>query len=719
MKSILNKIKNADRMIWIIFAGALIVRLIYLFQIQDSPFFNFPQIDALWHHLWAKDIASGHIIGNEVFFRAPLYPYFLGLIYSVFGDGPVAVRIIQSLLGSISCVLIFLIALKVFNRSVAVIAGIISSLYAILIYFDNELLITNLFVFLTLLLLLVILNTKLSAGPKRYYLIGLLAGLAAIARPTILIALPILIFYLFFYRNPKIKTRANRLKFSAVFLAGLLTIILPVTIRNYAVGHDLVLISYQGGVNFWIGNNEQADGKTAGAPGNFKAYDEYQDNVKFSSERVAEMACGHDLKPSEISSYWYGRGFSFIVNNPLKFIKLSLTKLYFSWNGYEIESNRDLYAQRPYSSLYSALIWHSGLGFPFGLIAPLALLGIFYIFRSWKREYLLLLGFLASYQIILIMFFVTARFRAPMLPVIIMLCAFGLYQLYRNRHKTKFIAGSALTLLVLIILSNTTFLNIKPASGARNNQALASIFMRQNQLDSAVVYARQAVAEDRNNAEAWAFLGAALEMKQDFVNASAAFQNSVNLNPNDALTQNHLGYNYLKTGQLEMALTACSRALQIDSTIIDIYTNLGNIYTATNQPEKAFDIMQRGYKNAETDIAFLNNYAIALQKQNNYSLAIEVLLQVVQKDPDYILARINLGNLYFQSQNPQEAEYHYLEALRLDDNNIQANLNLAQLYMRTNQVDKAMPLIDKILSLHPDNETALQLRRMIIQNSQN
>ena len=706
-------------MVWIILAGALVLRLIYLFQTAGSPFFDFPQIDALWHHLWASEIAGGNLLGSEVFFRAPLYPYFLGLIYSIFGDGPTAIRIVQSVLGSISCVLIYLIALRVFNRPIAIIAGIISALYAVLIYFDNELLITNLFVLLTLLLLLLILNTKLTASWKRYYLLGIMAGLAAVARPTILVTLPILIFYLCFYGNPKIKTTAVKIKFSAVLIAGVLTVVLPVTIRNYAVGHDLVLISYQGGVNFWIGNNEQADGKTAGAPGNFKAYDEYQDNVKFSSERVAELELGHKLKPSELSSYWYGRGFSFIVNHPGQFLKLTLTKLYFSWNGYEIESNRDLYTQRPYSPLFSVLLWDYGLAFPFGIVGPLALLGIFLLFRSWKREYLLLLGFLASYQIVLIIFFVTARFRTPMLPVIIIFSAFALYQLYANRHKIKFIAQSGLTVLILIILANTSFLGIKPASGARNNQALASIFMRQNRLDSALVYARQAVEDDRQSAEAWAFLGAALEMKQDFAKAADAFQSSVNLNPNDALTQNHLGYNYLKSGQMEQALTACSRALQIDSTIIDIYTNLGNIYAALNQPDRAFEIMQRGYKNAEPDIAFLNNYAIALQKQNNYSLAIEVLLQVVQKDPGYLLARVNLGNLYFQARNPAEAEYHYLEALKLDNTNIQANLNLAQLYMRTDQTDKAVPLIEKVLGIHPDNKTALQLRQMILQNSRN
>jgi 4-amino-4-deoxy-L-arabinose transferase-like glycosyltransferase len=123
MESITNRLKHVNKPAVIIFCIAFVLRLIYIFQMQDSPFFNFPQIDTLWHHLWAKEIAGGNIIGNEAFFRAPLYPYFLGLIYSIFGDGPIAYRIIQSLLGSISCVLIYLITLRLFTKHTAIIAG--------------------------------------------------------------------------------------------------------------------------------------------------------------------------------------------------------------------------------------------------------------------------------------------------------------------------------------------------------------------------------------------------------------------------------------------------------------------------------------------------------------------------------------------------------------------------------------------------------------------
>ena len=68
-----------------------------------------------------------------------------------------------------------------------------------------------------------------------------------------------------------VDTAANGLAEPAVGGGGdggvLLVVVLPITIRNCAVGGDAVLIASQGGVNFYIGNNPDSDGRTAIVPG--------------------------------------------------------------------------------------------------------------------------------------------------------------------------------------------------------------------------------------------------------------------------------------------------------------------------------------------------------------------------------------------------------------------------------------------------------------------
>ena len=81
-----------------VYITALGLRLIYLWQIHDAPFFDLVIGDAKSYDLWAQRIATGQWLGQEVFYQAPLYPYFMGVWYWVFGHSLLAVRIIQALL---------------------------------------------------------------------------------------------------------------------------------------------------------------------------------------------------------------------------------------------------------------------------------------------------------------------------------------------------------------------------------------------------------------------------------------------------------------------------------------------------------------------------------------------------------------------------------------------------------------------------------------------
>jgi len=693
--------------VWIILL-ALALRAIYIVQIQDSPYYHYPQIDALWHHLWAQEIASGEIIGKEVFFRAPLYPYFLGAIYAVFGDGPLAPRIIQSLIGTASCLLIFLIARRLFNRKIAALAGLIAAAYPLFIYFDNELLLETLFIFLMLLMFFFALKAKEHLTGRRLFLTGLFCGLSAITRPTILIALPIILYYLFLHDRTGVFNLRRLLIGLLLLLGGMAVAIAPVTIRNYAVGRDFVPIAYQGGVNFWIGNNPQADGKTAAAPGYYKAYQEYQDNVKFSSARIAEERQGRRLKPSEISDYWYGQGLEFIRTKPLAFLGLSLKKLYFTWNAYELEGNRDIYSQRAHSSLFAVLLWHKLIGFPFGLLAPLALAGIIIMLMNFKKN-IFLLGFLFSYQLALILYFTTSRLRLPTLPFLIILAAVAIRYFLSAKSSRPALLAPLLATAIGLIVVNTNLFGMKPPNEARNYQSQAEIFIRRGQADSAIVYAQMAIKEQPGDPVSLAFLGTAYELKGDYMKASEAYIKSLALNDRDAFVQNHLGYCLFRLGELEDALEACTKALSIDSTIIEIYTNLGYIYGQMKNTGKALEIYRQGYQIDSTNVGFLNNYAVALRDARLLEEAVAVLRQAAVIDPQYLPARVNLAGFHLEMGKIAEAESLYQEALKLAPNNIQANLNFAQLYIRTGRAEQAIPYLQKILRLQPGHETAQRL----------
>src|SRR5438034_7579853 len=135
-----------------IFATALAVRLVHVWQIRASPFFSVLMGDSRGYDDWAQRIAGGDWIGREVFYQAPLYPYLLGVIYAIGGRSLLLVRVIQAVIGSASCVLLGLAASRLFSRRAVlrqaqdgpepgrragVVAGLMLALYAPAIFVDG------------------------------------------------------------------------------------------------------------------------------------------------------------------------------------------------------------------------------------------------------------------------------------------------------------------------------------------------------------------------------------------------------------------------------------------------------------------------------------------------------------------------------------------------------------------------------------------------------
>jgi hypothetical protein len=107
-----------EKILWaaIIFSVALFVRIMHLGDLSAAPFFGSRIGDAEVYDEWAQGIAAGDWIGDRVFYQAPLYPYFLGMVYSFVGNDMGHVLKLQALLGSLSCVLLGLATWRLFSK---------------------------------------------------------------------------------------------------------------------------------------------------------------------------------------------------------------------------------------------------------------------------------------------------------------------------------------------------------------------------------------------------------------------------------------------------------------------------------------------------------------------------------------------------------------------------------------------------------------------------
>ena len=433
-----------DRILFVsivLFAFAL--RLIYMLQWQECPIFDHPKIDELYHDEWAAAIAAGENYVTGPYFRAPLYPAFLGMIYKVFGHDYLAPRLIQSLFGALGCGIVFLLGRMHFDRRVGAVAGLAAAGYWTLVFFDGELLIPSLIVFLDLILIWLLSRADRGGSRVAYGLAGVVLGLSAIARPNVLLFGPAIAVWLMVKHR---KQFWRGIGYAACVTAGCLMVVLPITVRNYVVGKDLVLIASQGGLNFYIGNNPQSDGRTAIAPrGALDFWGSYQRAIQ-----QAEQDLGRELNPSEVSDYYYKLGWEFIRDHPGQAMALTWLKIRLFWSRWEIANNKCLYF---WTRHFAPIVKLLPLGF--SVVGPLGILGLV---LCWRRrvELFPLWGFVLVYMLSIVPFFCTARYRMPVVPLLILLAAHAVFSSVpaaRERHWKSLVGrGVILALATLLVL---------------------------------------------------------------------------------------------------------------------------------------------------------------------------------------------------------------------------------------------------------------------------
>ena len=393
-------------------AVALLWRVVFFFEMYASPYGDSLTLDSQVYHEVALAAAAGEWSHGETFFQAPLYPWLLGIVYSVVGPSQTAVKLLQILLSVASCWLIYRLAGRVFDGTVAQVALAISAVYGMSLYFANELLVVTVIVFLDLLGLDLLLCAVADDRKFLWGASGVAFGLSAIARPTILpfVAVAGALIVITGWRSGRVRTA---LREAILFGVGVAIPIAPVTLHNFLADGDLVLVAANGGVNFFIGNNPQSDGVTAVVPGTRPdLLGGHADQVRIAREALGEPGA----TPREISDYWYDRAWRYIRDAPVQALRHTAFKAFILFNAHEVSNNRVIEFVTRHSSIYSwatLRIW---------LILPLALAGLV-VGGGRRQPKSLLLVFLFVYAATVIPFFMNARFRMPLAAIFIIFAA--------------------------------------------------------------------------------------------------------------------------------------------------------------------------------------------------------------------------------------------------------------------------------------------------------
>ena len=588
-------------------------------------------MDSLYNHQWAQAFARGETFVTGPYFRPPLYPQFLGIIYRLFGADPWAPRIIQAVLGSLNCGLLFVIGRTAFNRRVGIIAGFAGAFYWSFAYFDAELLSPVLIVFFTLLLVVGLLRASSRGGRALLWLTnGIVLGLSAITRPDILILAPAILAWIVVLCRPVWRRTAT---YALCFVAGCMVPILPVTIRNYAVGRDLVMITANGGVNFYIGNNPGADGMSASIPG-----DPVELKAGYEAQVArAERAEGRPLKASEVSSYYTRATWRYVQSSPNQAYGRILKKLVYFWTRYEVPNDQDIYFV---TQQYVPITKFMPIGF--WLIGPLGILGMALSFRR-ARTLFPLWGIVCAYVIVDAVFFVNARFRIAAVALLMVLAGYALHWTYRALRDKQ--SKGLLFAASLLICGSLLVERVPPGGDRMHVQAYSyagNALANQGKYKEAERMLTESLVRGRDSK--WPLspnvlfsLGYVRFQQQNYNGARPCFEEALNLDPSFTASRWYLAQTLERLGDLNKAIEVLRQlVLQVPDNA-EYQLALGKLLVRLGRVNEALPIYARALELNRANSRALADVARLLIRDGRYGDAASLLrtgLVYAPNDPE-------------------------------------------------------------------------------------
>ena len=414
--------------VWI--AGlAFVVRFWFLCKFADSPFFEpIPGGNdrALYHGL-ARQVAGGHFFPTGVFEHMPLYPWLLGLIYAIFGSEihPGQNLYVAGLFGMLvdtATVFLFVrLAGSLGAPSFAAwVTGVLYALYPTAIIYSVQTMPNTLNAFLLILFAGAALRLQPSGSRRSWWGAGLLAGVAALGfAGMLLIGLACLGYWIAIkIQNSKSRSAIAAVKIQnlLLFILGFIIPIVPVTFHNWQAEHRFVLVTAHGGFNFYMGNHANA----TGYPVQISEFRGEAGSLLVDARREAEKMEGRKLTAAEFSSHWSKRAWDFILGSPFQELKLLGLKFFKFWNHHEYDDLRLLPMLRLTDFAFTGPFWPG-----FAWIGWLGFSGLFLARGCGLLKMITVSGVMG-----VIAFFVTARYRLTFAPLLAVLGAAGLAEMY-------------------------------------------------------------------------------------------------------------------------------------------------------------------------------------------------------------------------------------------------------------------------------------------------
>ncbi len=507
--------------------GALLLRVWFLGEFAESPLFP-PVVGgndrAIYH-----EAAQGPLWPEGAFNYMPLYPTILRAVYAMTGP-----RLHAAALFGIACdvatvALIVLTAVRLGSRPLlASAAGALYALYPLAIAYA-QLTMPNT---LNALLVAVFAYASLAAPRDRVWssiALGLIGGVAAlgwaawISMGAAWVAFDIA-------RGPD---RWKRMRHGAWFALAFALPLLPVAWHNTRAEGHFVLLTTHSGLNFYMGNHERATGHTV------RIRDFRMSAVALleDAHRAAELETGRTLTRAESSRWWSRQARAFWREQPLAALRLTLRKALLFWNRVEVDDLRMVEQARLLIGCFTTPWWPG-----FAAIGVIGLIGLFRAPRASALKVLAIAG-IAS----LVMYFITARYRLTLAPLLLALGAAGVTGIIDDFLARRYFIACfvLLTSAVLVFFP----LHVRDLRATDHYNAALQL-LQANRAEEALRVAEAGLRIDPQYAPLHQARGEALFTLESFDLAATAFAECLRADPSQTQAIYNLALSLARAGDI-------------------------------------------------------------------------------------------------------------------------------------------------------------------------
>ncbi len=515
------------------FSGALLLRLFFLFGFSDNPTFDAPVVDAQGYDAMARDIANGRPVGERLFWQPLFYPLWLSSVYTLSSSSMLVAKLFQTIVGSATCLLTFLLASRLLDRRTAIIAGIVTAFYGPLLFFETQLLATGWAAFWSVCLLTLFVIAEREKALWSFGMLGACGALSVLTRPTFLpffLVACIALFWVVARETKEPRKQGTRI---AALLLGWLLFTLPIALFNHHSSGRFTILPSSGGINLFIGNNPNREETLTARPGA-----QWQAIVQLPAQK-------NQLEGAWTQqAYFLERVRDYATTAPGDFLAGLGQKALQLISSRELPRNIDIYELSQWSTLSKLLTWKiANFGFPFGLLLPLAAIGLVANWRKWPAAVVL---FPFCYGASIVLVFVTARYRIPLIPVLSIFAASGLVAMGHALRKQQWpvLTGMGAAAFLLILLSSWPgpFAEERQSYTGEMYREAALFKIRMNLHTEARALFLESIAADPASAEAHSGLAQTFYREGRLQEARDAWERAVALNPDWFEAVNNLAW---------------------------------------------------------------------------------------------------------------------------------------------------------------------------------